>query len=379
MVYVNPNPVQLYSPLSPSANGGKPQLTDEQARMQAEFQKMMANTEGRAQAMQADTGYGGAGDFLRGVVGGTGLPYDAATQDLMQRNTTGRANELRGDKDYGAVSNFLQGAMGAGANLPYSPEAINAMQSQYGRGSSAAEAAQMAALRESMGASGGSVYDPSYQAASRQAMGTRQGQNLDYQGQIMSQASIANAAARDRAQQMNQQAANALSSASLAHNAQISQGLGEGAQFAANAAQGNYGARAGAAGELAQLNAQKQAQINSLLGQANQYRAQQSMTKETPAYYGGSQQPQGFKPQGNAFSAESNAIWNAKPQQSQYSFAQGQPAARGGQQPSYQSQPSYQNQQQGFSGPAPKPATAPNNDYPWLKFWNPNPTMPQQS
>lgn len=164
--------------------------TPEEQMMEAEFAKIMADTEGRAGELKADTGYGGVGDFLRGVVGGQ--------------------------------------------NVPYSPESVNAMQSQFGRGSSAAEAAQMAALRESMGASGGSIYDPSYQAAARQAMGTRQGQNLDYAGQLAADASVRNNSAQMQA-----------------------------------------------AGQVGSLDANRQAQINALLGQGAQYRSQQSSTTNT--------------------------------------------------------------------------------------------------
>lgn len=131
----------------------------------------------------------------------------------VQQLTEGRANELRSDPVNQQIIQYLQSIMG-GNNVPYNDQTLNALKAQYGKGTASAEAAQMDELRNAVTAGGGSIYDPSFQAASREAMSNRQGQNLDYAGQLGAEANAANFGAR-------QGAANQLAAVNANQNAQI--------------------------------------------------------------------------------------------------------------------------------------------------------------
>ncbi len=141
-------------------------------------------------------------------------PIKQAQGDIRDA-TFGQQQRNNSDPYQAASMDYLKGVVG-GSNVPYTDSVKNSILAQHGSGAATAEAAQMESLRQSLGASGGSIYDPAYQNASREAMSQRQGSNLDAAGQLEATAGLAN-------QQAQQQGAMQLAAARGAQTAQSNQ------------------------------------------------------------------------------------------------------------------------------------------------------------
>ncbi len=183
----------------------------------------------QAIATQAQYPQSGAAQIATGGYPASSAADMARLTDSRQHilaNTEGRAQQIANDPRQKASMDYLQGVVG-GQNVPFSDTVKSSILAQQGQGAASAEAAQMQTLRDSLAASGGSIYDPGYQAAQREAMSQRQGQDLNAQGQLESQAGIAN-------QQAQQRGAMDLASVSNQNNQQQNQMLTQANQYRQN-------------------------------------------------------------------------------------------------------------------------------------------------
>ncbi len=141
----------------------------------------------------------------------------------MMANTEGRAGELANDPRLASAMDFFARTMG-GAEGPYTEGSKTAMLNKQASMSSAAQAAQMKALQDATAAAGGSVYDPSYQAKVAEMNANRQGANQNAAGAIEREAAQANFGAR-------MGGAGQLVGARMGQNAQINQMRGQAADI----------------------------------------------------------------------------------------------------------------------------------------------------